>query len=351
MKIRFLLLAGMFPAVISAQITITGSDLPQAGDEWGLYTDADGGAAFAITPPGPNPQTWNYANAFDNLSTFGFQWQVAASVPGSGLFPNADLGIDYEGYSSFLAAESDGLYNVGGYFSLPDFTDTEHATGDLILPVPFTSGGVRTAASISTTITVFDSGSPAMKSVRRRGLTYTCDAFGTMMTPTYPSGTEVLRIEVLRGASTDSIFLDMTGLGNGPWTFSEVNENPGNTSHLFFGNGATPIVADIAAGGLSATYYSDALPEAIAENGSRVREILAYPVPSSNDMVHIPIGGSDIHSLEVVNAVGGLVRRINVHGTDLVNLATGQLAPGPYSFRCLNEHGAAVGQGRFVVAR
>ncbi len=349
MSKQHFLLAGLLPAMATAQITFTAADLPQAGDDWGLYTDSDGGTAFAATPPAPFPQTWNCLNAFDGVTSMGLEWSSASSVPGSSLFPTADLGIDHDGFSSFYASDPDGLYNLGGQFPILDMTITDHVTGQLILPVPFTYGNTRTYTHTYVSITVFDSGDPAMKNVVHGGGSFACDAFGTMMTPAYPSGTEVLRIVETRDATVDSTFIDMSGTGNGPWTYSSTDSQPGNTGHLFIRNGSPGLVADIGQDAGSATYYTATLPDAIAESGNGVRQLLAYPVPSTDDLVNLPVGGTDIRSMEVVNPLGEMVRRIGVQGTDVVHLGTGSLAPGTYQFRCLDEHGGVTGQGRFVV--
>ena len=130
------LLAGFIPALASAQITIDQADLPQAGDEWGIYSDYEGGTAFAPTPGGSSAQTWNYANAFNITGTFGFTWAAPATVQGNVFFPGAGAGVDFVGISSFYSTTSTGLYNLGSYFGSPDFTATTHVANGLIMPVP-----------------------------------------------------------------------------------------------------------------------------------------------------------------------------------------------------------------------
>jgi hypothetical protein len=349
MKTYSLLLASLAPSIAFAQITITQAALPQAGDDWGIYTDNDGGTAFAITPSGPNAQTWNYANAFDNISTFGLQWATPGSIAGGAFFPGAQSAIDTDGLSAFYETTGTGLYNAGSYYSFGGGTTTEHTVNGLIMPVPFTYGGQRSFSETSTEITVFG-GDPAYKSVRHVDGSFVCDAWGTIYTPAYPSGANVLRLVVTHDGAVDSSFTDASGTGNGPWVFAQVQEYPGHVDYIFTQNGAPVVIADVVEGE-EASYYSASLPDGISDQGPATQSPQVYPVPSADGLVHIAIGQRGAKTLEILNAIGEVQRRITVLGTDVLHLGTEALAPGTYLFRCFNEDGAMVGHGRFIVVR
>lgn len=350
-RTRSLLFAAL-PLMAFSQITITPADHPSVGDQWTVHVDSNGDPLLVPTAPGSSAQTWNYVPPFGLTNDYALNWTTPASVAGGALFPDAELAIDQGNNSSFYLADATGLYHTGSYVSYPGFNTTEHIVAGLVLPMPFTYGDERSGEEVSTEITRFDNNDPAQKIVHRQGWTIICEAFGTVQTPAYPGGTAVLRLAWDRGTTVDSTFTDAGGSGNGPWIFNAVSSSPGNLMYIFVQNGSRPLVIDVAAGGTSAAYYSAGQPDAVAENSPRIRQVSAYPVPTWDDMVHIPLGdAADIRTVEVMDAMGGTVHRQRVGGTGNAALATGSFATGTYTFRCLNEQGTPVGYGRFVVAR
>ena len=118
----------------------------------------------------------------------------------------------------------------------------------------------------------------------------------------------------------------------------DVNISPGYANfHLFVRNGAPVMVAQVNSGG-AAMYYSHSLPDGISSNDLDQQAPSAYPVPSTG-VVHIAFGKSDAHSLEILNALGAVQRRMSVQGVDEVNVGTDAMVPGTYVFRCIGADG------------
>ncbi len=342
------LVAGIIPALTSAQITITQSDLPQVGETWG-YSNFIWDTLFASTPGGPSEQIWDYTDLFNVPIAHIWQWMVPSSLDGNMLFPEATQGLQQGPVSQFFVANSSGLYQVGSHYPSNGSTYTDHRMNQLELPVPFTYGSERTFAETTTGINVSDD-SPAVMDITHTGGTYVCDAWGTLHSPSYPLGTSVLRLAFLQSDIIDSSFVDSTGTGYGPWTLTDVNISPGYANfHLFVRNGAPVMVAQVNSGG-AAMYYSHSLPDGISSNDLDQQAPSAYPVPSTG-VVHIAFGKSDAHSLEILNALGAVQRRMSVQGVDEVNVGTDAMVPGTYVFRCIGADGGIVGQGRFIVVR
>lgn len=356
---RKLFLCSLFsPLALLAQPTIQQMHLPQAGQVYTQYTDTIGGAAFTPTPASNSAQTWNYVNAFTVHETFSQQFLSPAGLSGSANFPNATLatqlaqdGLEIVIYYRALPA---GLYGEGLYFNFPDLlTTTTTMQNALQLPTPFTLGTDITTNSVQTAISVYAPGIPFPASMTRTYVSEQIvgDAYGTLSTPAYPAGVQVVRMKNQTLSMVDSTFSDASGTGNGPWVFEETNTStPDAPSYTFYAAGTPTFVMSLNSGGQRATYFGNSItPTSVAENEISM-EALAYPNPS-NGAVTIVSSGANVQSLEITDAAGRICATYPVNGADRINIMSEGWAAGPYTYRLLNAQGAAVYQARFIIAK
>lgn len=328
------------PFATLAQITITQANLPQPGAEWVIYSETDENPLFIPTPAGGN-QTWNWTNALSTEESFTSQWASPGSFNGSGEFPSATLAIGDGDYAGFYRADATGLYTLGG-------NDGSRVQNGLVLPTPFTAGGNRTAAEVFSSLFFPGGGQAAYKFISHRTLIYTCDAWGTLSTPAFPGGVNVLRITQTEVAGPDSSFTDASGTGSGPWVLMNADEGGDvSVSYTFVQNGNPVMVAWTSDDGY-AEYYAAGSGTSVPEQHV-VETPMAFPVPSMDGRVIIRPNTKAAVRVEVLNALGEVLHSINAQGVDLIQLGTQGYAPGTYLFRCLDAAGTPVGQGRFIV--
>jgi hypothetical protein len=308
----------------------------------------NGGPEFAITPPGASEQTWDYATAFDIADVANLIWMSPTFFPVYEQFPDANLGLVGNNGPNFFRSASSGLYYSGVYEAEVPFTSISHQTDGLWMPTPFTYGSIRTLSNTYTGITVYQTGPAEMGVIHING-TFECDAWGTMSTPAYPSGTNVLRIKRTYESAVDSSFTDDTGTGNGPWVLTDVEFGSGGISYQFVRDAAPYPVMDSDTQGTQVSFYSDAGNIGMEDFENAPRVAVVYPVPSSDDMMHIALNNAAVSTVEISDASGRGLRTIGTRGADVLNIGTEGWAAGTYLFRCFARDGSMLDRGRFVI--
>jgi hypothetical protein len=346
------------PFALMAQPTIQQMHLPQAGQVYTQYTDTIGGAVFTPTAASNTAQTWNYVNAFTVHETFSQGFLSPAGLNGSSNFPNATLatqlsqdGLEIVVYYRVVAS---GLYGEGIYFTFPGLlTQTTTLQNALQLPTPFTLGTNVTVNSLQVGISVYAPGLPLPASMTRTRISeqITGDAYGTLYTPAYPAGVQVVRMKSEELSNVDSTFTDASGTGNGPWVFEETSTSSETfPTYTFYAAGSPTFVMTVNSNGQYVSYFGNqVVPTGVVE-ASTAKEALAYPNPSTG-AVTILSGGENVQMLEISDAAGRICAVYPVNGADRINVMSEGWAAGPYTYRLLDAKGAAVHQARFIIAK
>lgn len=357
MRTSTTLITLLLASAVVCQPTITQSHLPVAGHSYTTYNDTIGGAAFTATAPGGSSQTWDYTDVFTVHTTEERLFVPPAGLAGALLYPMSDLAItstlgEYL-INVFYNNEPDGLTLLGSYFGLTDvFSVTNTVVDGGQFPVPLTLGTVLTQNTISTTLIVYDAGLglPAELQQFHTTGTITGDAYGTLSTPAWPGGVEVVRVRTQKMMEVDSTFTDATGTGNGPWVFVETNTSPVQApSYDYFREGVPTFVMSVNNDQSYATYYGNSLTTGIATNDLD-HTAQVYPNPS-NGSVSIMVVGANATSLEIIDISGRVQATYSIKGVDRINVMTENWAGGTYTYRCLDSAGALVRHGKFLVAR
>lgn len=184
MKIFFTpFIAILFSFTSQGQITITQSDLPVAGNYLIQLRDTMPGA-HGITAAGASAQAWNYTSNWTLADTSSVYFQTKTAVPGYTNFAGANLG-------SYDATANTSIFykNIATGFWVDGFYDPSQtpplniidANPDLLLvPTPFTYGNSKTN---NAKVTIDIAGSPSYRYKVTLKQTITCDAWGTISTP------------------------------------------------------------------------------------------------------------------------------------------------------------------------
>ena len=339
-----------------AQPTITQAHLPVAGHTYTVYTDTIGGAGFTPTAPSSSAQTWDYTNAFTVAITEQLSFVSPAGLPGASLYPMADLATTTtaSGYqiSAFYDNAVDGLSALGSYFELTDvFTVTNTVTDGVQFPVPLTLGTTLTQTTSSSTLVVYAPGLSLPAELQRFETTGTLtgDAYGTLSTPAWPVGVQVVRVRSQNMMEVDSSFTDASGTGNGPWVFAETNTSGMQTpSYDYYRAGVPSFVMSVNNDQTNATYYGNSVSTDIADNGS-VQAAQLFPNPANGSISIVP-GTNRASTLEIVDLSGRVQATYSIQGIDRVNVITEGWASGTYVYNCLDIDGVSLHRGAFLVA-
>lgn len=341
----------LLPTVALLQPTIQQAHLPQPGHVLTVNLDNQGGAQFIPTAAGAAPQTWNYVNAFGGTTMDQFEFVTPTGLPGAAAFPNATLARPGEligsQFVSYFSAGPDGFKVEGYYFNEPgSSTVTSTHVNNIQIPVPFTYGTNVNVNAIQTEITITP-GQPAERHRRYTERSLIGDAHGTITTPEWPLGVEVVRLRYQEFTTVDSLFLDMSGSGNGPWVFQDVEtwESP-SVTYNFLRAGAPMFVMDVEDDGSFAAYYGSTVTS-VAEN-RKMPSAQVSPNPTHGPLTIYPnILG--VHQIEILDLTGQMIGSYPIQGADRLNVMTDSWSAGPYIYRCLDSNGSAVSHGRFVV--
>jgi hypothetical protein len=196
----------LFAFTTQAQITITQSDLPVAGNYLVQLRDTIH-SAHPITAAGASAQVWDYTTNWTLKDTSTVYFQTASSVAGYTNFPAANLG-SYDAATStstFYKNISTGFWGDGFYdpTQTPPYNIIDANPDLLLVPTPFTYGNSRTN---NAKVTVDVAGSPSYRYKVTLKQTITCDAWGTISTPSV-SNASVIREKTFM-YEIDSIYIN-----------------------------------------------------------------------------------------------------------------------------------------------
>jgi hypothetical protein len=326
--------------------TITQQHLPQAGNVLMRYVNP-GGPQFAATPASADPQYWNYAASFNGWTLHPLEYIAPDGLAGSWLFPEASLAslIEYPGYSevAYYSNGPVGFRPEGIYTTMSGETQLVTFHDHVEIPVPFTYG--TTFSTPSLTVTIGETGMFPSMTRRWTPRTVSGDAFGIITTPAYPEGVEVVRLRTETGVAVDSLFIDTTMTGNGPWLFVEESFVPINYVHYHFLRSAQPpYVMFVAENGDLATYYGPVSTTILSDSEPqrsliiyRDADVIGIKPPSNTTQVRIiGIDGKNIYSLPCKKG-------------ERLDILTYNLAAGTYLVNCLSHEGISTGHEKFTL--
>lgn len=271
---------------VSAQITITQSDLPSVGHAWIMASDSNYNTT--ISAGGAN-QNWNYSSLLNNYpDTFGFV--SPSSTPYANLFPMSGMaavdpaGNGYAYYSSNIS----GLYFNG-------FTDGTltimYQQPRLIFPTPITYNDSRNDVGryqLDTTYIDTSGNSFNVRIIQRIETASLCDGYGSLDLPnaTYNN---TLRLKIT-SIQYDSILVDLLGLGiYTPFQSSSTT----SSSYNWVKAGPNAILMTIDSDSTTTNTTRSGYQLAYAvftglQAPEKKLSLLTYPNPS-NDVLHVQL--------------------------------------------------------------
>jgi hypothetical protein len=338
-----------------AQPTILQEHLPQAGQIFTANNDYQGGAQFLPTPPSSTAQVWDHTSSFGTTTQEQVVFLPANEIVGSIHFPEATTGLSYTFGTSqlaiFYSSGSEG-FKVEGFYHREEglFTVVTTHYDDIHIPVPLTYGNELTVNVLEEEVKIYDDqATPAEMHRRWTTRTMTADAFGTLMTPAWPSGVEVIRHRYDTEQIVDSAFTDATGIGSGPWEFQTVEiSNDVETDYNYLRAGQPLFVMEIEGDGSFATYYESSITTSIGDAPSLARSVV-HPNPAT-DAITIDLGGRSVDLMEIMDMDGRIVRSIDLHSATIATVDLADLGAGAYLYSLISN-GTVIDRGRFIKAR
>lgn len=350
MKKNLLLSSFVISALsVGAQITITTSDMPVAGQTYIMANDT---TVTSYGSAGTN-QTWNFAT-WANQSTDTTIFENPSSVPGSSFFPTATLGIDGGDGASFMKNSSSqidilGFYGDFGFGPMAvQFTPPQKF-------LSFPSNYLTTYNGTSKYELAFFIGQPGLDSMKVKAsinYTSTIDAWGSLTTPVN-SNVSSLRQKYIE-ISTDSTFLLPTGQ---PWMFNpptQGNPNPRvdtTNNYRWWSNTKKFPVAEVIADGnnvVSSASYLLSMQVGVNEQVMTKNEVSVFPNPASDK---INITGISTESYLVIFDVNGKLMERSRLKKNNTTINTANYENGIYFYQITALTGKPVGKGKFIVSK
>lgn len=335
-------------SAISAQPTITEPDLPGQGQI--LIQYSVNGVSIPQTPGSSEPQEWDHSTLNGmNLPQYDLFFTSPGVATGSSSFPDATFAT-YFNYQDVTQSE---FYKISplGYEHIGTYRSTEYATywttrtDNVLIPIPFTYGIELPVLYRETQIDDTGLGGP-FYTISWVTAHISGDSYGTMRTPTWPDGVEVVRLKYELISRIDSFFV--VGGPNGEWEFTGSNLGEINTvQYHYLRSGLPCYVMSVHGNGNGALYYGSSAFIGIGELGKRPFDH-PYPDPA-NDFINF-------HEIEpgtfiqIMDASGRSILRDQVRGTNKRIILTG-LNDGIYLYRIVDREGGLRSAGRFVIAR
>lgn len=341
----------IFSLSVSAQITLTQSDLPVAGTAY--IVGADSAYNAAITPGGAN-QSWDYSGLVNSVQdTIGF---IAASTsPYASNFPLANLASHnvVDSMWTFFISNPTGFYingaysygssGVGGLSNIP----LVYNPSQLFEPVPFTYTNTRN--DVSRFRIDLDTLGQHLRLVHRMESVFDADGYGSLILPnaTYPN---TLRIKTI-GTAYDSVFVDLLGIGFYTLVNSTISQS---SNYRWFRNGQPAYLLGMNGDSLgNQMNYSEYLLNngtiGITEQLATVKFVTVYPNPATAQINFVlPEVAKENTTLKIFNAEGKLVRETVVDGLNGYGFNTTYMETGLYLYSIVGV--STNYQGRFIVS-
>lgn len=328
-----------------SQITVTQSDMPQAGNI--IVVDSD--LAPTVTPGSAGPsQNWNFSG-LNNSRTVSLDFVTPGSTPYASSFPGANLAdstIGYPGYNYFLSQASafsvvGGMPIIMGYQVNIHFNPYYEQTA---LPATYgtTDGGYTHGVSDALPFSYLgsDSGKGTIS------ITYadTIDAWGTIQTP---SGTYNVLRQKHYEVDVDSVFLHYS-FPSSHWTFVQ-SQTTKTHQYRWYANGLGYTLVQMQMDTtntkvLSVAWYDK--PAGINEVSNQSHTIV-YPNPCTSQ-ANFLCPDKQAKVLSVFDVTGRRISQTAItNGTAAIN--TSSLSKGIYFFRTTDALGNTISRGKFSV--
>lgn len=354
----------LLASVLQAQITITSTYLPQIGDEIISHIDTNPSPGWYPTPGSGTAQTWDFTQSFNVDSVDTAIYVDPSGLGGVAAYPMANLGMvrSHDGIveNHFFSATNAGLMQLGMWVNMLSIYTITLTFNWIMWPTPLSYGMDQTIPQHWVTTGVVD---PSLDEDANRTTSdwtqwLNIDAFGTLNTPAYPNGVQVLRMRSgWSGMRTDSIYVDESGTGNGPWVLDEVDttSEPAPYRIDFLQASDHMLVAS-----LSCDPVTHEVTSAVYVDGSGGSGIADFeatptlgisPVPASSGNVWVDVPNGSTKQLVVRDVAGRMVQRYSVPGTTRFALPIDDFPVGPYTVEALGSAGERLAIGRLVRTR
>lgn len=364
--VPYVLIASFLPAWCSAQVAITQGDLPFVGSSYTVNVDTDPVPGIMITPPGADMQFWDFAGSLSAERDNSFLLVAPAQVLGFQDHPGAthatlrtrDIGGVTALKGQFFQSRPDGLFYIGHTTSFDTVADTEGDYEDwLVVPAPFSYDSTLHVDGHIVEVKVHhpDLMLPAEKKVRRRSRDYSSDAWGILSTPAYPEGVEVIRVKEFNAVSIDSLYLDYSNSGNGPWFLVDVDTTEHNIRYGFYKHSDPCLVMSmamepndtvVARVKFIATGPEPWIPVNDPDNG-----LFLFPNPFAYGDLLITLAEGKAERVVLRAADGRIVDDFTLEADAQFRYQVPVVANGCYEITCFSAKGNELASGKFVVAR
>ncbi len=362
MKKRFSFLCPLALAGFSAtaQITITETDLPQAGNTYLVYTDTT--PSIALGTPSATAQSWNFTSLspdYPSVPTYGYtSWTPYASAyPASNIYtygpaalysslaggaPVGSQGMS-KGYM-FWRTDYSGFHIIGfradsGSYSQVNVQDNP---SELLIGTPATYGTAFNNTGAWTFPMNINPADYDTFYTSRTVKTLTSDAWGDLTTPSgyYPA---VLRIHE-HYVKTDSVYVRFNNI----LVYSmEVLRDTAN-NYIYMANGLhypVSIVHADAADSVSSVEYYSGVFTSVAQESPRTMSAEVYPNPLTDRcIIGLPgnFAGNGTVQLVVSDLAGRVVRNENHAANSFIEFEAGELPAGIYTYVIINNGGEKI---------
>ncbi|HXP52378.1 MAG TPA: T9SS type A sorting domain-containing protein [Bacteroidia bacterium] len=357
-KLCFFVCAGFvaFATQLSAQISITGADMPVAGSLVVLATDSTSG--YTPGSPSATGQSWNFS-ALNKQKTAKVSFMAPSATAYASKFPGSNLAdstIGTTGFyffttsgSQFAVEGSERIINVASLgVSFQIEVNLNPLFVQSVLPATYntTDGGVSNGHetfSNSSLALFYDS----EKVVTQITYTDTVDAFGTMTTPT---GTYNVLRQNHHEVDIDSLKVRST---SGKWSVAPVAGAVTKTTvhqYNWYSNSIGYILVQMNMDSTSSTVknviWDTTAPAGINElsyNG----KVSVFPNPCANQITFQTFNNG-LQYINIYDVAGRKVEQdVMKNGTNNVN--TTSYAPGMYLYTMTDKNGNVVDRGKFMV--
>ncbi|MFH1319177.1 MAG: T9SS type A sorting domain-containing protein [Bacteroidota bacterium] len=350
-----------------AQITITGTDMPQAGSYFTLSNDTM--PSVSLGAPDPNSQVWDFNSLVNSYYKFAV-YSLTSETPYAGtftasnihtygpaaffssLYGGAPVDSGNNGYS-FWSSDSTGLKVIGWVADEGPYS----GKNVFVNPTELLIGAPATYGTIFNNYSQWEFGlndNPIDIDtfyISRRTKTLTCDAWGELITP-YDTFNNVLRYHEYV-IQEDSVRLALVGIWDS--IFEYYRDTSNNYMYLINGMGYPVAIvhADVNNNIKDVEYLTDSLyiPPGIATPFKPQENIHVYPNPISNNTIltidNIPTGNFvssfvlyDLPGREIIR-VDGIRERKFIFTIPDINC-------GIYIYKVLNDR-KVIGAGKIII--
>jgi hypothetical protein len=354
------------PAWMLGQVALEHDDLPSVGSSYSLHVDKDPVTGLSITPASDEAQFWDFAPLLEPERDNDFLMVAPEFVQGVADHPGATHATvrtrhigDYTAIKGqFFKAEPYGLFYIGHTTTFDTVADLEAEYEDwLVVPAPFTFGTTLHIEGDIVEVMVHhpDFNLPAEKKVRKRSRDYLSDAFGTMTTPAYPAGVEVIRVKEYNAVSIDSLYLNYDGDADGPWQLVEVDTIEHNLRYAFYKVGDPCLVVSMGMEPndtvVARAKYVSVGPEPYIPVNDPDGGLFLHPNPIASGQMLATLADGKAERVAVHDAQGRLVDGFTLAAARQFLYSPLHLANGSYRLTCFSGKDKPIATGTFVVAQ